>query len=119
MSIDRGRTRINITAYTGGRGRPCDRSAAFEIDLPRQIGIDLSGEIIAETGKVDDAVDAFEELRIEMPSVPHDEFEQWAGREIAEFFLPKKVAVESEHMITARHEIAAQWNADIAACPSN
>src|SRR5262249_18791022 len=81
-----------------------------------QIGIDLSGEIIAEAGKVNDAVDAVEEPRIEMPSVPHDEFEQWAGREIAEFFLPEEVAVESEHMVTARHEIAAQWNADIAAC---
>ena len=80
VSIDRGRTRINITAYTSSLGRPSDRRAAFEIDLPRQIGIDLSGEIIAETGEVDDAVDAFEQLRIEMPSVLHDEFEQWVGR---------------------------------------
>ena len=39
--------------------------------------------------------------------------------EIAEFFLPEEVAVESEHMVTAPHEIAAQWNADIAACSNN
>jgi hypothetical protein len=41
------------------------------------------------------------------------------GREIAELVLPEEVTIQRYHMITAMHELAAQWNADIATCPSN